>query len=170
MHPSDTTHTENLTEITVFLLNYLISAPAKMINTVFQLLRAKSAPEIILETSFEAYKTTNQERYLTVAKSLLEDFGNEAWPTLRSLSRSKHPECDLFVRLIAQCAEVPATERAEALIDIAKHPNKYVRSQVPEFLPLFGKEDQIRILQVLLNDTDPEIKEEAEEYFSVHSG
>ena len=159
---ADTTQIENPGEITVFILDYLMNAPAKMINVLFQLLRAKSAPRVILETSLEAYKKTNNERYLTVAKSLLEDFGKEAWPTLRYLSKSNHPECDLFVRLIAQCAEVPAMERATALTNIAKHPNKYVRSQVPEFLPLFGKEDQIRILQVLMNDSDPEIKEEAD--------
>jgi hypothetical protein len=166
-YASDTTQIENPRAITVFLLDRLMEAPSKMINTLLDLLRAKSAPQVILETSLEAYRKTNYDRYLTVATSLLEGFGKDAWPTLRNLSKSTYPECDLFVRLIANCPDVPASERAAALIDIAKHPDKDVRNQIPEVLCVFGNEEQGRILQVLMNDADPDIREEAHEYFSL---
>lgn len=151
-------------EITLGLLENLLDAPSERINVLFNALRLISNPEDILDIALNEYHRTCRERYLTIAVSLLEERGNRAWPALRRLAQANHPESELFVGLIANCAGVPTKDRIEALLDLSRHPDRSVRFQLLENLGPFDVQQKREILASLSNDEDDEIRREAAEY------
>jgi len=101
-----------------------------------------------------------------MAVSLLESFGKESWPVLRNIAKRKRPDCELFLRLIAECSDTSATDRISALIALTSHPDRNVRYQIIEVLDSFSNEDKKRVLQKLVTDADADVRERAEENLS----
>lgn len=151
-------------EMTKGLLENLVEAPSEKINVLFDALRLISSPEDILDIALEDYSRTYRDRYLTIAVSLLQERGSKAWPALRRLAGSNHPECELFVKLIATCTGVSAKDRGDALLKLSRHPDRAVRFQLLENLGSIDIQWQRAIVDSLANDKDNEIRREASEY------
>ncbi len=130
-------------------------------NSLFDLIRRDSTPEAVCEVGFREYEATGQERCLLLTVSLLEDFGEEAWPVLKELAASKHPECELFVGLIANCDGVSSTQRADALCDLATHAEPVVRLTILDDLSDLSVDDSRSVLESLKDDSDDDVREEA---------
>lgn len=151
-------------EMTKGLLEDLLEAPSEKINVLFNALRLISNPEDILDIALEEYSRTYRDRYLTIAVSLLEERGSRAWPALRRLAESNHPECELFVKLIANCVGVSAKDRGDALLKLSRHPDRSVRFQLLENLGSIDPQWQRAVVDSLSNDKDNEVRREASEY------
>jgi len=152
---------------TKLILAQVLDARSKDLNRMFDMLAALSAPKTILAACIQTYDETHREQVLLVACSLLERIGRKAWPVLRGLAKSSRPEMEYFVGLIASFVGASEEERARALQDLAKHPDAAVRAAVLEALSEFSTESKRQLLQILRNDLDAEIREEAEESLAV---
>lgn len=155
---SKTTENERLTEV---LFRALVDAGPIDRTLHFNIIRRNSTPEAVCKTGFRGYKVTGRERYLSLTVSLLEDFGEEAWPVLKELAVSRHPECELFVGLIANCNGVSSTQHAGALSELATHPDIVVRLTILDNLSDLSVDDRQCVLETLTNDSDADICEEA---------
>ncbi len=149
------------------LLRLLVDAPSKQISLYRRWLRERATPDSVLDVALREYEHTAREDYVVFASSLLEDFGEQAWPALRHLARSKTAECELFVRQIARCPGVSARERLAALGDIAENPHASVRSRLLECLPELPHFQRRALLQTLVHDREPEIRAQAHEDLAI---
>lgn len=148
------------------LLTLLAESPSNLRNEVFVWLNRLCSPQVILDSSLARYEQTSQEHYLLQAISLLESVGENAWPALRKLSQSKRLECELFVGLITRCDGIDVKERVSAIRELARNPHAEVRSAIIEQLSVFDQDSQWSILEILANDNEPEISQEAKEYLT----
>ena len=143
------------------LLPQLVGAlPGQRLSLERELL-ARSSPRAIVETAFRKYDETAKADYLHHAAALLYQFGGRAWPTLREIARLPRPECELFVGVIARCPGVPLDQRAEALDDLARHPEPAVRLAVLGHLSELDPDLARPRLAILAEDDDGEIRGEA---------
>ncbi len=139
----------------------LVNAGVADRNFLFDLIRRDSTPEAVCKVGFREYEATGQERCLLLTASLLEDFGEEAWSVLKELAASKLPECELFVGLIAHCDDVSSNERANALCELATHPDPVVRLTILDNLSDLSVDDSRSLLESLIDDSDDDVREEA---------
>ncbi len=146
---------------TEVLFPALVDVGVAVRNSLFDLIRRDSTPEAVCKVGFHQYEATGQERCLLLTASLLEDFGEEAWPVLKELAASKQPECELFVRLIAHCDGVSSTARATALGELATHPDPIVRLAILDNLAGLSAGDRRAVLESLTDDSDDDVREEA---------
>ena len=146
---------------TEVLFPALVDAGVAVRNSLFDLLRRDSTPEVVCKVGFREYEATGQERCLLLTASLLEDFGETAWPVLKELAASKRPECELFVGLIAHCDDVSSNERASALGELAAHPDPVVRLTILGDLSDLSVDDTRSVLRSLTDDSDDDVREEA---------
>jgi hypothetical protein len=153
-------------ETTDLLIRSVLKAPSRLLNRIFEDLRSRSNPHDILEICLSAYDETRRERYLTIAVSLLEGFGAEAWSSLYALARSQRPECEYFVDLIMTCPGIDNEKRLSAVRDLAMNPDSSVRRRVCEFIYVLDGHERKEILETLARDNDPEVSETAQESLS----
>jgi len=139
----------------------LVNAGVADRNFLFDLIRRDATPEAVCKVGFREYQATGQERCLLLTASLLEAFGEKAWPVLKELAASKRPECELFVGLIAHCDEVSSTQRANALCELATHPDPVVRLTILGDLSDLSVDDTRSVLRSLTDDPDDDVREEA---------
>jgi hypothetical protein len=151
-------------------LQSLESAKAKERRELFRSVLEQSTPEAVAEAIFSLYDQTGRESFLLHGVSLLEAFGERAWPALCSIARSKRPEVELFVGTIARCPGVPAPKRAEALLVLAENPSPAVRQRILERLGEFGPVEVQRLLNRLAADADPEVRADASDRRASLSG
>src|SRR5207253_7981249 len=97
------------------LLPALADAPSRQLNAVFDAILELNEPASILEGALIEYQRTGRQRFISLAASLLEQFGKRAWPVLRQLAQSDRPEREFFVETIAHCEGVALDERLRAL-------------------------------------------------------
>ena len=139
----------------------LVTAGAANRNVLFDLIRGDSTPEAVCEVGFREYEATGRERCLLLTASLLEAFGEKAWPVLKELAASKRPECELFVGLIAHCDGVSSTERTSALGELATHTDSVVRLTILDNVSDLSVDDRRSVLESLADDSDDDVREEA---------
>ncbi len=118
-------------------------------------------PRSLWRYAFQEYDRTGKEFFLLHTLSLLEDFGERAWPALREIASSKRDECELFSGAIARCPGVPRLEKIETLGMLASNPSSFVRSGLFEKLSQLPSDVARPILETLSKDNDPDIREEA---------
>jgi hypothetical protein len=151
---NETEETQALT-----LLKAIVTAPSKRLNELFENLTRSVAPETILNTALNEYRTSGGERYLSMAVSILQNMGDKAWPALRDLARSAPQEAELFVPIIADFINVALTERINALTHLAASRHANVRAAVLENLTELPKERVNAIVRILTNTPQPKSKE-----------
>jgi hypothetical protein len=142
------------------LLELLIIGRPQLRYDIYTLLIPFCSADDILDVALERYADSRKEIYLLMARSSLERLGSQAWPTLLRFARSKHSETELFVGLIANCEGVPESERIDALSMLTQNPNTEVRRRILEHVHDLSEAGQKRILKLMLNDVDPEIRQE----------
>lgn len=120
-------------------------------------------PRSLWRYAFQEYDRTGKEAFLLHTLSLLEDFGERAWPALKEIANSKREECELFSGAIARCPGVPRLEKIEALRMLASNPSSFVRSGLIEKLSELPSDVARPVLEALSKDNDPDIGKEARE-------
>jgi hypothetical protein len=141
------------------LLKAIVNAPSKRLNDLFETLSTLLVPQTILNTALNEYRISGRERYISMAASILQNMGDEAWPALRDLARSAPQEAELFVPIIADCINVALDERSDALIHLAASRHANVRAAVLENLTELPKERVNAIVQILANNPETKSKE-----------
>lgn len=144
-------------------LDDLVNAGPNERRVHHKMLITYSNSDDIIRKAFLEFDRTGREDYLLQAVSVLESFGASAWATLETISNSKRPECELFVGLVARCKNIPDELKLQALINLSSNPSNFVRLSVLEHLPrsLKRQADGISLLEKLVQDPDPEVREEA---------
>jgi hypothetical protein len=115
---------------------------------------------ILIAALAEYYKHGNEER-LALAASLLADVGAPALPVLRVLVRSRRPECEMFVSVIARLRGVSVQSRLAILAQLLDNPSRDVRYRLLGALRAFAPHEVMPLLQTLSYDADTEIATEA---------
>lgn len=138
---------------------------------LFRLLTQSSSPVAIIERAFHEYDQTGREAFILHAVSLLETFGERAWPALLRVAASGRPETELFLGLIARCQQVSADERSAAFRLLSKHAPPSVRIALLEHLASLGPEREQGILRAIAeSDPDETVRTEADVRLSVLNG
>lgn len=146
------------------LINFLVNAPSKWINRLFDLVRLTASSEDILRASLLHYRHTGRERYLSMTLSLLQDKGEKAWPALSSFAKSGAPECELFIPLIASCPGISANERIRALTSLVRSTDVNVRRSLLNCFTDLSTDYATTILTLLASDSDEDVRQKAQEY------
>lgn len=89
-------------------------------------------PDEVVEIALAQYYTFGYEGRLLAAAALLRDMGQKSWPTLRALAKAPIPEVYAFVRVIASMKGIPAADRVQLLVDLARNPDHETRERVLE--------------------------------------
>lgn len=152
--------------ITRQLLQFLEQSPSHLRNDTFEGITRICSVDEILDESLALFDETHREIFLIQAVALLETFHKFAWPALKRLIRLRRLETELFVPLIASCDGIPAEIRAESLRDLAISPHAEIRSAIFDQLSEFDETNVRPILEVLSQDEDDGIRDEATEYLN----
>ena len=141
----------------------LVQARGEIRRHLYKALIALEEPKIILDVALAAYEKYGNEDRLTLAASLLMDFGTQAFPALRILVRSNRSECAWFIQTIAGLPGVKLQNRVEMLKYLAKSPHIEVRQNLLGATQAIPSLEAISLLHMLSQDPDEEIAEEAKE-------
>ena len=144
----------------------LLHAQPATRNTLYAVLIRCCSPDDVLDASLQCYADNARERYLQIARSVVERMGSAAWPALRRFSKSGRWECRYFVDLIAGCENVSESERLVAINSLIQNPFVEVRSRIVESLEEFSEQDQMVIVSTLARDADEDIREQADLWLS----
>jgi hypothetical protein len=113
-----------------------------------------ATPDAILETALRTHRLQRYEGYLSEAASLLADFKDAAWPTIRKWAH-RGVECELLVDVITTIEGVADNEREGALMDIARNGDENARRRVLESIATLADPARRAILQVLRGPNEP---------------
>jgi HEAT repeat protein len=119
-----------------------VKARGSLRNRIYEVLLHFNEPDAILTTA-------------------LADIGADALPALRVLARSRSPECEIFVSVIANLRGIPMQDRLAVLAELASNPVSDVRYCLLESLRALPSEDVLPLLTALSTDEDEEIASEA---------
>ncbi len=145
------------------LLPHLLSETPRRRNKIREFILRISDPRSLSRVFFQEYERTCKSELLLHVRSMLEDYGDSAWPALKEIANSRREECELFVGPIARFGKAPEMERLEALRALSLNPSKFVRSSVLEHIGCFSGETARSILRILNQDPDPDVRDEAGE-------
>jgi hypothetical protein len=146
---------------TRWLFPLLIKARGDLREHIYETLVRLEEPGTILITALAEYDKYGNEERLALAASLLADIGEPALPVLRMLIRSGHPECGMFLPVIARLHGVSTQQRLEILVHAASHPSPDVRYNLLQALRTFTLHEAEPLLRTLSRDQDTEIADEA---------
>ena len=96
------------------------------------------------------YNRKQTDNYLSIAASLLEDFGRRSWPTLKKIAEDDSSISELFVESIAFCDGIPIEERMDVLSRFSKNPFVNVRRRVMDVLLDFDPVETV-VPQIIQN-------------------
>lgn len=111
----------------------LVDAGPGMRQRLRTLIKKYVSPLALGEVAFAKFEATANENYLLHARSLLEDFGRDAWPALQWIVLM-HPDSELFVGTIIRCPGVASQDRLRILKDLARHGSRWTRESILEHL------------------------------------
>jgi len=114
------------------LLQRLFDASSMEHNDIYDTLVMFADPIDILNESLYLYRDWYNEHYLWLAVSLLEKVGNKAWTALCKLVDTQCKECEVFVRLIAECPGISKNDRLLQLLKLFNNPHRVVKLAVLE--------------------------------------
>jgi hypothetical protein len=160
MHTDDFS-LHNIFEWTRHLFSLLVQARGNDRKRIYEILLHQSDPAILLSIALSEYYHYGNEDRLTLLASLLTDIGARALPALRILAQFNLPECELFAEVIAYLRDVSARDRLETLSYLLRNPSIHVRRSLLESLEAFIPQEATPLLQVLSNDKDDDLAEEA---------
>jgi hypothetical protein len=146
---------------TKWLFPLLVKARGNLRNHIYEVLLYFKEPDTLLSTALVEYRRYGNEERLVVAASLLADIGADALPALRVLARSRSPECEMFVSVIAHLRGISLQDRLGVLAELASNPSSDVRYSLLESLRAFPSHHIIPLLKTLSKDEDEEIASEA---------
>ena len=148
-------------DATTWLFPLYVKARGSLRNRIYEVLLHFKEPDAILTTALVEYRRYGNEERLAVAASLMADIGADALPALRVLARSRTPECELFVSVIANLRSISVQDRLAVLAELASNPVSDVRYCLLESLRALPSEDVLPLLTALSTDEDEEIASEA---------
>ena len=149
--------------VVILFLPRLVSAPPQGRKKIRGLLLRFAEPLCLWKYAIEEYDRSGKEDILLHTVSLLEDFGETAWPALKEIAKSKRDVCELFSGAIAQCPGVSNSEKTSTLRALALNPSGSVRRGLFEQLSQLPRDVAKPVLELLSIDVEPEIGEEARE-------
>jgi hypothetical protein len=140
------------------LLPYLAGAGYGRQNALIAALRSFAGPIELVRAALAANQACPDREMLLATAGLLEHYGSEAWPALTELALSRRPEGRFFARQIAECAGVPEEERLRTLAVLATNPDLDTRWEVAELLDGGWFSNPSSVWQVLLDDSDEQLR------------
>jgi len=146
---------------TTWLFPLYGKARGSLRHRIYEVLLHFKEPDTILTTALAEYRKYGNEERLVVAASLAADIGADALPALRVLARSRRPECEIFVSVIANLRGIRMQDRLEVLAEFASNPGSDVRYSLLESLRALPSDHIIPLLTALSTDEDEEIASEA---------
>jgi hypothetical protein len=148
-------------DATTWLFPLYVKARGSLRSRIYDVLLHFKEPDTILTTALAEYRKYGNEERLVLAASLVADIGADALPALRVLARSRSPECEIFVSVIANLRGIRLEERLEVLAEFASNPGNDVRYSLLEALRALPTDDIMPLLTTLSTDEDEEIASEA---------
>jgi hypothetical protein len=149
-------------DATTWLFPLYVKARGSLRSRIYDVLLHFKEPDTILTTALAEYRKYGNEERLVLAASLVADIGADALPALRVLARSRSPECEIFVSVIANLRGIRLEERLEVLAEFASNPGSDVRYSLLESLRALPTDDIMPLLTTLSTDEDEEIASEAQ--------
>jgi hypothetical protein len=90
-------------------------------------------------------------------------------PALQTLVQSEHPQCGMFIPVIAHLRGVSSQNRLALLETLASNPDVYVRYSLLDEISSLPNDEARPLLQILSHDIDPDIAEQAQSYLTALS-
>jgi hypothetical protein len=147
---------------TTWLFPLYVKARGSLRSRIYDVLLHFKEPDTILTTALAEYQKYGNEERLVLAASLVADIGTDALPALRVLARSRSPECEIFVTVIANLRGIRLEERLEVLAEFASNPGSDVRYSLLEALRALPTDAIMPLLTTLSTDADEEIASKAQ--------
>jgi hypothetical protein len=148
-------------DATKWLFPLILKVRGDLRDHIYEVLLDFKEPDTLLSTALVEYRRYGNEERLVVAASLLADIGADALPALRVLARSRSPECEMFVSVIAHLGAVSLQDRLGLLAELASNPGSDVRYSLLESLRAFPSHHILPLLKTLSKDGDEEIASKA---------